>query len=139
MGWIEDRIIQHIYSNGESEIIIELPAKEDPPEAPEGYSYKGFAATPVDWLTKVQFEQNGRIGYKIDVGGKAIYRSATHENYEHNVGNMGSERLAEAKRQGERLELNKSVLSRACQDRVNDTQAKKIAMHKYNLNKILRG
>jgi len=38
-------------------------------------------------MFRIKFDQNGRIGYKQDMGdGKKTYRSATREKYEHNIG-----------------------------------------------------
>lgn len=38
-------------------------------------------------MFRIQFDQNGRIGYKQDMGdGKKTFRSATREKYEHNIG-----------------------------------------------------
>ena len=112
MGWLSDRTIQYLYSNGEDEVIIEASAEEGPPQAPEGYHYKGFLPDKVNLMTKVQFEQNGRIGYKISVGdGKHIYRSATREKYEHTVGNTSRSKLTEKKQ--ELGSLNESVYSKS--------------------------
>jgi len=45
-------------------------------------------------MMKIGYEQNGRKAYKVDMGdGKAVYRSATREKYEHNIGNKSAAAL----------------------------------------------
>ena len=45
---------------------------------------------------RVRFDNNGRIGFKHDMGnGKQTYRSATRENYEHNLGSKSTKALKE--------------------------------------------
>ena len=42
-------------------------------------------------MIRVKFDKNGYVGYKIDMGNeKKLYRSATRENYEHQMGNTPS-------------------------------------------------
>jgi hypothetical protein len=119
-------------------IIIEGTAEEGPPPAPEGYVYRGFNPDRVNLMTKVQFEQNGRIGYKISIGGgKHIYRSATRERYEHTVGNTSQSKLKEKKQ--ELGSLNNSVYSKSYGEAVKTTEKKQLDQHNRNLKKILKG
>lgn len=138
MGWLSDRTIQYLYSNGEDEVIIEATAEEGPPQAPKGYVYRGFLPDKVNLMTKVQFEQNGRIGYKISVGdGKHVYRSATRERYEHTVGNTSQSKLRE--KQQELGSLNNSVYSKSYGEAVKKTEKENLEKHNRNLKKILKG
>ena len=140
MAWLEDRTIQYHFSKKGDDIIIEAPASEPRPETPKGYIYKGMLPFKMNLMTKVQFEQNGRIGYRIDVGdGKQIYRSATREKYEHTVGNTGREKYREAKRQGTKIEENKSIYTKAYDKKVEKHKKDTTAMHTRNLTKILKG
>ena len=140
MGWLDERLIKYLYSNDKEEIIIEAPAGGEIPPAPKGYKYKGFAPDKTYIMTRVQFEQNGRIGYRIDVGdGKQLYRSATREQYEHKVGNIGADRYKEAKRQGEDLKINDSVYAKAYGEKVKEAEKKKTEKFQRGLKKILKG
>jgi len=114
MGWLESRILQYVYTNGKDEIVIEASAKEERPPEPKGYRFKEILPYKLNLMTKVQFEQNGRVAYRIDLGnGKPVYRSASRERYEHAAGNIGADRLKEAKRQKEDIKLNESVYTKA--------------------------
>ena len=45
-------------------------------------------------MFRIKFDNQGRIGYKNDLGdGKQTYRSATREQYEHNLGNRSAQGL----------------------------------------------
>jgi putative FmdB family regulatory protein len=59
-------------------------------------------------MFRIQFDQNGRVAYQMDLGkGKKVYRSATREAYEHNLGNKGSKAAKEAG-----SDINKSVYTK---------------------------
>lgn len=132
MGWLSERTIQHLYSNGEEEIIIEAAAADDVPKAPKGFKYKGFAPDKCSIMTKVQYEQNGRVAYKVDVGdGKHIHRSATRERYEKALGNTSGATTAKVKPE--------SVYTKAYGEKVKEQQKQTMAMHNRNLKKILKG
>lgn len=133
MGWLEERIIQHLYSNGEDQIVIEAKACDDPPPPPDGYVYKGFAPDKMNLMTKVQYEQNGRVAYRIDIGdGKFIHRSATRERYERQIGNTAG---ADNARKTEQ----KSVYTKAYAEAVEKKKKENLAMHERNLKKIISG
>jgi hypothetical protein len=139
MGWLSDRIVQYVYSDGEEEIIIEAKASDEVPPAPKGYKYKGFLPEKVNLMTKVQFEQNGRVGYKVSLGdGKHLYRSATREKYEHIVGNTPSSKLKSMGRGGEGS-MNESVYTKSYGEAVKKTEKANVDKHNRNLKKILKG
>jgi len=128
MSWLDDRVVQYLYSNGIDEVVLEASVAEDRPRAPKGYTYKGLLPYKLNLLTKVQFVQNGRIGYKIDTGsGKPLYRSATRERYEHVMGNTGAEAFREAKRQGYKIDTNETVFDKKYGAAVKELKAKKSA------------
>ena len=141
MGWLDDRTIEYLYFNGKQYIILEAKASEDRPAPPPGFKYKGMVPYKMNLMTKVQFEQNGRIGYRIDVGdGKQIYRSATREKFEHQVGNMGAQQFKKEKEQGLKSErLSESAYTKAYAEKVKESKRKTTEMHKRNLKKILSG
>jgi hypothetical protein len=141
MGWLDERIIQYHFSKDDDDIIIEAPASKPRPEAPDGYKYEGMLPYKTNLMTKVQFEQNGRIGYRIDVGdGKQIYRSATREKYEHTIGNMGTHQYKKEKAQGAVDErLNESKYTKAYGEAVKKKKKENMDMHNRNLKKILKG
>jgi len=141
MGWLESRVVQYVFINDKGdEKILEAKASEDRPEAPKGYKYKGFVPEKVEIMTKVQYEQNGRLAYRIDVGnGKHIHRSASRERYEHAAGNIGADRYKEAKRQGEDLKLNESAYTKQYGEKVKKAEKDKMDTHNRNLKKILKG
>ena len=127
MSWLNDRIIKYVFSNGDEEIILEAKASEDRPPTPEGYTYNGFLPEKTNLMTRVQFTQNGRIGYRIDIGGKQIYRSATRERYEHTIGNTSSQAFAEAKKQGRPRDTTETVFDKKYGKAVKELKAKKDA------------
>lgn len=135
-------MIQYLYVNeAGAEQILEFQAKDDPPDEVDGYKRK-YALPYKDYnlMTKVQFEQNGRIGYRIGLGdGKSLYRSATKERYEHMVGNTGASKIAEAKRQGYKLGSTDSVFTKSYGEKVRDAKKANFEMHNRNLKKILKG
>lgn len=136
MSWLDDRLISYVFSNGLEEIIIEAPSSDERPQAPRGYTYKGFLPEKVNLMTKVGYEQNGRKGYKVDVGtGRPIYRSATRERFEHQQGNTGD---AQRKR-GEAPKANESVYTKGYGAHVKEQKKAEKARHVRNLTKILKG
>ena len=141
MGWLDERIIQYLYSSDDEDIVIEAPASEKRPETPKGYKYQGMLPYKINLMTKVQYEQNGRQAYKIDVGdGKHIYRSATREKYEHNAGNMGLHQYNKEKAQGTDMsKLTESKYTKAYDAKVKQSKKDTTAMHNRNLTKILKG
>ena len=141
MSWLDDRTIQYHYSKEDDDIIIEALASEPRPEAPDGYLYQGMLPYKINLMTKVQYEQNGRKAYKIDVGnGKHIYRSATREQYEHNAGNMGMHQYKKEKSQGTDMsKLTESKYTKKYDEKVKQSKKDTTAMHTRNLTKILKG
>jgi len=132
MGWLSERIIQYLYESDNEQIIIEAPASEDPPKAPDGFKYKGFVPEKLSIMTKVQYEQNGRVAYRVDVGdGKFIHRSATREKYERTMGNTSGGNTSSVKPE--------SVYTKAYAEKVKEKQKETMAMHNRNLKKILKG
>lgn len=140
MGWLSDRIIQYIFSNGEDELIIEAKASDPEPEPPKGYKYKGFVPEKNNLMTRVRYDQNGRVAYRIDVGGgKQIHRSATREHYEHMIGNTGSAKIAEAKRQGYKMGSNESQYTKAYGEKVKAAEKQRMETKNREFKKILKG
>ena len=126
MSWLDERIIRYVYTNGTEDIVLEAKASEDAPPAPEGYTYNGFLPDKTNLMTRVQFVQNGRIGYRIDVGdGKQIHRSATRERYEHVIGNTGSDAFKEAKRQGHPIDTTKTVFEKKYGKAISELKSKR--------------
>lgn len=71
-------------------------------------------------MTRIQFEQNGRVGYKMKLNnGAEIRRSATRERYEHIGGNKS---VKELKSMGK--DLNRSVYSKSYVKHLNDKLSK---------------
>ena len=141
MGWLDKRVIEYMYFKDNDYIILEAPASEDRPPTPAGYRYGGMVPYKMNLMTKVQFEQNGRIGYRIDVGdGKQIYRSATREKFEHRAGNMGAHQFKREKEQGmDNTRLSESAYTKAYGEKVKKVKKETAAMHTRNLKKILKG
>jgi hypothetical protein len=141
MGWLDERIIQYLFVKDDEYIILEAAASEDRPETPKDHKYCGMVPYKINLMTKVQFEQNGRIGYRIGLGdGRQIHRSATREKYEHTLGNMGSHQYKKEKAQGAQNErLNESQYSKAYGDAVKKKKKDTMDMHNRNLKKILKG
>lgn len=141
MGWLEDRIVQYLYSDGEEDIVIEAKASDEVPPAPEGFTYKGIVPDRDLFMTKVQFERNGRVGYSINVGNgtsKPFTRSATRERYEHMVGNTGADAHKYAKERGYSVDYNKSVLTKPYSKFVEKREKEKLQTHERNLKKIMK-
>jgi hypothetical protein len=121
MGWLDERIIQHLYrSELGDELVIELPASEDAKASLKSggskYAYIGMLPFRVNLTFKIQFERNGLVAYKYDHGdGRPRVVSATRENYEKNVGNMPAHKIKELKAQGRLSEINKSVTTKGYQ------------------------
>lgn len=142
MGWLEDRVVQYLYSDGAEEIILEAKASEEVPAAPKGFQYKGLVPEKHLWMTKISFERNGRIGYEIRTGdrsSKPITRSATRERYEHMVGNTGATEHKRAKERGQGVDYNKSVYTKPYQQFVEKAEKTKLQTHERNLKKIMKG
>lgn len=140
MSWLDERIIQYLYKKDDEQMIIEAKASEEVPEAPSGWTYVGFVPDKLFLMTKVQFVQNGRIGYRIDVGnGQQIYRSATRERYEHVVGNTGAEQSKEMKRQGVPIEYNKTVFEKKYGEAVAKGKKEKAAAVEKKFKSIIKG
>jgi hypothetical protein len=131
MSWLENRIIQYLYRDptGE-EIVLEFSAKQDPPDLYEleGRVYKRSHALPykTNLTFKIQFERNGLVAYKYCTGdGKPRIVSATRENYEHNMGNTGGDKLRELKAKGELHRAAPSITTKGYKDAFKKVQAKK--------------
>lgn len=140
MSWLDDRVIQYVYTNGIDEVVIEAPVSEEVPLAPKGYKYKGFLPYKLNLVTRVQFVQNGRVGYRIDLGdGKQLYRSATREKYEHTIGNTGSDAFKEAKRQGKPIDTVETVFEKKYGAAVKEAKDKKYAAANKKFKSILKG
>ena len=85
-------------------------------------------------MFRVKFDQNGRIGYKYDMGnGKQQIRSATRENYEHNLGNRTKKDLKEMG-----TDRNKSVYTKEYDRHVRSTEKQKVEKANKELKSILK-
>ena len=139
MSWLDNRTIEYLFTNGDEKIIIEGTAS-DIPEAPEGYTYAGFKPDKTCLMTRVQYVQNGRVAYRIDVGnGKQIHRSATRERYEHVIGNTGNDAFREAKRQGKPIDTTETVFEKKFGAAIKEVKAKKYAKATEGLKAVLKG
>jgi hypothetical protein len=100
--WLKERPLQHLYRDltGE-EIIVELPASVDRPNLHEaaGHIYEYVETLPDKSMMhtiRSQFVRNGHVGYEYKLpGGQRFTRSATRENWEHNLGNLSQKRQGE--------------------------------------------
>jgi hypothetical protein len=130
MSWLNDRVIQYLYRSYKKDLVVELPSNVD---APDTYEFEGKVYRKIEMLPfktnltfKVQFERNGTIGYKYDTGsGKPRVVSATRENYEHNVGNTGGDRVKELKQRGHISRMAPSITSKGYKETFKKVQAKK--------------
>jgi hypothetical protein len=132
MSWLNDRKIQYLYRNTRGhEIVLEFQATEDPPEYFTGATdseYKRVQMIPykTNLTFKTVFERNGTVGYKYDNGdGRPRVVSATRENYEHNVGNTGGERVKELKKRGHISRMAPSITSKGYKETFKKVQDKK--------------
>lgn len=128
MSWLDDRIIQYLYRSPKgTETIIDFPADKDPPDFING-NWKRIEMVPykTNLTFKVQFERNGTVGYKYDTGnGKPRVVSATRENYEHNVGNTGNDRVKELKSRGDISRMAPSITTKGYKETFKKVQSKK--------------
>jgi len=100
--WLKERPLFHLYRDvtGE-EIILELPANIDRPNLHKlaDHTYEFVETLPDKSMChtiRTQFVRNGHIAYEYKLpGGQRFTRSATRENWEHNLGNLGAKRQAE--------------------------------------------
>lgn len=144
MSWLNDRMIQYLYRNSSGEEVIhEAPASDDPPKTISLTNYdrkSGKTVTKdagefqlvrmlpykVNLTFKVQFERNGLVAYKYDTGnGKPRIVSATRENYEHNVGNTGGDRVKELKGRGHISRMAPSITTKGYRETFKKVQSKK--------------
>lgn len=135
-------MIQYLYvSEAGEEVVHEFQASEDPPDEIDGFKRKhALPFKDFNLMSKVQFEQNGRIGYKVSIGnGKHLYRSATKERYDHMVGNTGASAIREAKRQGYKMGSTDSVFTKSYDQKVKEAKKENFAHHNRQLKKILKG
>jgi putative FmdB family regulatory protein len=80
-------------------------------------------------MIRVKFDQNGRIGYKHDMGdGKKTYRSATREQYEHTIGNKPLKDV-----QGSGGDKAKSVYTKEYDRHVRKQEKEKVERRKHAL------
>lgn len=131
MSWMNDRVIQYLYRDltGE-EIVVELSASI---EAPELRKFAGRVYQKVEMLPyktnltfKTQFERNGTVGYRYSTsGGKPRTVSATRENYEHNCGNTGNDRVKELKKRGHVNRMNPSITTKGYKETFKKVQEKR--------------
>lgn len=131
MSWLKDRKIQYLYVDptGE-EVILEFPASFDAPNLQEIagriYTRKAMVPFKTNLTFKTSFERNGTVGYKYDTGtGKPRIVSATRENYEHNVGNTGIDRVKELKERGHISRMAPSITTKGYKETFKKVQAKK--------------
>lgn len=127
MSWLADRVIQHLYRNDTGEeLIVEVPAKDEPPTEVDGYKRLHALPFQVNLTFKIQFERNGLIAYKYDQGnGKTRIVSATRENYEKNMGNVGADKMKQMKKDGSFNDLSKSVTTKGYQNAFKQVQEKR--------------
>jgi putative FmdB family regulatory protein len=86
-------------------------------------------------MFRVKYEQNGRIGFKYDMGnGKKTHRSATRENYEHLGGSRSSKDFHSMG-----ADKNRSVLTKRYDEHVKNTEKTKLARANHEAKKILKG
>lgn len=85
-------------------------------------------------MFRVKFDNNGRVGYKYDLGnGKQVFRSATRENYEKN---LGSRTQKDLKDMG--TEKNKSVYTKEYDRHVRSKEKEKLDKANRELKQILK-
>lgn len=127
MGWLGDRLIKYLYINAVGdELIIEVPAKKDPPDDVDGYKRKHALPFKTNLTFRIQFERNGLVAYKYDQGdGKPRIVSATRENYEHNMGNTGGDQLRKMKAKGELSRTAPSITTKGYKDTLKKVQEKR--------------
>src|ERR1019366_8244849 len=101
MGWLDERVLKHLYrKKAGEEIVAELEAGKDLPAKVKGYIFVETLPYKVHWTLKVQFERNGLVAYRYDNGdGKPRTVSATRENYEKNLGNMPAHEVQKLKKE----------------------------------------
>lgn len=105
--WLKDRPLFHLYRDllGE-EIIEEWPASFERPNSVryEDHTYFFVETLPdrsMRHTIRTAFTRNGQLAYEYRVpGGNRFTRSLTREKWEHNEGNIGSDRRKEMKRLG---------------------------------------
>lgn len=130
MGWLEDRTLQHLYRSAKGEEYVhELSAVDEVPDSLvlKGKKFAFIETLPfkVNWTFRIQFERNGKVGYKYDTGnGKPRIVSATREAYEKKVGNTPAAKLREMHKSGNWGELSKSVTTKGYKEAYKKVKGK---------------
>lgn len=79
---------------------------------------------------KVRFDANGRVGYKVDMGDRRVLaRSATREQYEHNIGNKPAKELKHL------AKSSKSVYTKEYQRAVDGQKKQKFEKYVHDFKK----
>ena len=85
-------------------------------------------------MFRVKFDQNGRVGYKYDMGnGKTQVRSATREAYEHN---LGSRTQKDFKEMGS--DKNRSVYTKDYDRHVRTQEKEKVAKANKEIKEVMK-
>ena len=130
MSWLNERttICEYEHEDGTKEYWEGV--WESRPETLNGAKYVGFAPDKLNTTIRIQFERNGRVGYRYNLGdGKVAIRSATRERYEHIAGNTPA---SEAKAKS--TEMAQSVYTKEYQKVVDTQMANEAAKRKAKFN-----